>query len=64
MRFQNHLKNQVLCHKQSIKLCKKTKYKNPLNGGQVVRKFTIPKEYEKDSYVKQRKLAENRAKAE
>jgi hypothetical protein len=58
------VKDKFLFHKQSIKLCKKKKYKNPLNGGQVVRKFTIPKEYEKDFYVKQRKLIEDREKAE
>jgi len=32
MRFQHHVKNQFLFHKQSIKLAKKKKYKNPLNN--------------------------------
>lgn len=33
MRFQNHVKHQFLFHKQSIKLAKRKKYKNPLNEG-------------------------------
>ena len=62
MRFQNHVKNQFLFHKQSIKLAKKKKYKNPLGNGQTCRKFTIPKEYEKDFFLRQRKRLEDRAK--
>ena len=64
MRFQNHVKNQFLFHKQTIKLCKKKKYKNPIGGGQTVRKFIIAKEYEKDFFVKQLKLLQQRKQAE
>lgn len=64
MRFQNHVKNQFLFHKQTIKLCKKKKYKNPLNNSQTVRKFLIPKEYEKNYFVRQLKEIQKRKKAE
>ena len=54
------MKNQFLFHKQSIKIIKKKKYKNPLNNGQAVRKFTLPKEYEKDFYLRQKARLEKR----
>lgn len=48
------MKSQFLFHKQSIKIIKKKKYKNPLNNGESVRKFILPKEYEKDYYIRQK----------
>lgn len=50
MRFQHHVKNQFVFHKRSIKLAKKKKYKNPIGNSQTVRKFVIPKEFEKEYY--------------
>ena len=54
MRFQNHVKNQFLFHKRSIKLSKKKKYKNPLSNSQTVNKFIIPKESEKEYFRTQK----------
>ena len=62
MRFQNHLKNQFLFHKQSIKIVKKRKYKNAIGSGQRVKKFILPKEFEKDFYIAQKKKMEERKK--
>ena len=65
MRFQHHVQHQFLFHKQSIKLAKKKQYKNPIGNSQTVRKFTIPKEYEKDFYVRQKsRLNERKKQAE
>lgn len=64
MKFQNHLKNRFVFHKRSIKLVKKRKYKNPMGNSQTVRKFTLPKEFEKDFYVKQKQKRDKRQKDE
>ena len=64
LRFQNHLKEQYVFHKRSIKLSKLKKYKNPMGNSQTVAKYTLPKECEKNFYVKnKKKLDERRKKA-
>lgn len=45
-KFQHHNRKAFLFHKQSIKICKKKKYKNPLGNSQTVQKFILPKEME------------------
>ena len=62
MRFQNHIKHQFVIHKRSIKLAKLKKYKNALGTGQTVRKFTLPKEMEKNFFVKQKERLEKKQK--
>lgn len=64
MKFQNHLKNQFLFHKRSIKLVKKRKYKSAMGNTQNVMKFTLPKEFEKDFYLKSKQKRDKRLKDE
>ena len=58
MRFQHHIRTQFTIHKQSIKLSKTKKYKNPLNNSQSVRKFILPKEHDKDYFAQSKKKFE------
>ena len=51
-----------MIHKRSIKLAKLKKYKNALGTGQTVRKFTLPKEMEKNFFVKQKERLEKKQK--
>ena len=47
-------------HKRSIKLAKKKKYKDPIGNSQTVKKYIIPKEFEKEYYRTQKAKLDNR----